>query len=130
MAARTILVVEDDCDIRSALCSILREEGYRVASASDGREAISSLKSGERPAIILLDLMMPVMNGTDFRKAQLRDPQLAGIPVVVLTADGRLLEMAKSLGAAAAFSKPFELDALLDAIERVMDDGDRAIASA
>ncbi|OFX23213.1 MAG: hypothetical protein A2V77_23985 [Anaeromyxobacter sp. RBG_16_69_14] len=130
MAARTILVVEDDCDIRSALCSILREEGYRVASASDGREAISSLKSGERPAIILLDLMMPVMNGADFRKAQLRDPQVADIPVVVLTADGRLLETAKSLGAAAAFSKPFELDALLDAIERVMDDGDRAIASA
>ena len=130
MAARTILVVEGDCDIRSALCSILREEGYRVASASDGREAISSLKSGERPAIILLDLMMPVMNGADFRKAQLRDPQVADIPVVVLTADGRLLETAKSLGAAAAFSKPFELDALLDAIERVMDDGDRAIASA
>jgi CheY-like chemotaxis protein len=130
MEARTILVVEDDCDIRLALCSILREEGYRVDCASDGREAISSLKSGERPAIILLDLMMPVMNGADFRKAQLRDPQLADIPVVVLTADGRLLEMAKSLGAAAAFSKPFELDALLDVITRVMDGDGGSVASA
>ena len=128
MATRSILVVEDDCDIRSALCSILSEEGYDVACASDGREAISSLKSGERPAVILLDLMMPVMSGADFRRAQLGDPQLADIPVVVLTADGRLIEAAQALGAAAAFSKPFELDALLDAIARVMETDGGAIA--
>ncbi len=128
--ARSILVVEDDWDIRSVLCSVLSEEGYDVASASDGREAISALRSGERPSIILLDLMMPVMSGVDFRAAQLGDPELADIPVVVLTADGRLLEVAKALGAAAAFSKPFELDALLDVIARVVDGGGRAVASA
>ncbi len=130
MAARSILVVEDDRDIQHALCSVLREEGYDVSSASDGREAISQLHAGERPGVILLDLMMPVMGGADFRKVQLGDPQLKDIPVVVLTADGGYREIARALGAAAAFAKPFELDDLLDTIERVMGRGRQVGASA
>jgi CheY-like chemotaxis protein len=121
MAGRSILVVEDDGDIRSALCSILSDEGYEVSSASDGSEALSHLRSGGRPALILLDLMMPVMDGADFRCAQLQDPTLAQIPVVVLTADGRFHDMARALGATAAFAKPFELDALLATVARVTD---------
>ena len=73
----TILVVEDDHDIQSALASILREEGLHVATASDGAEALALLRQGLRPAVILLDLMMPVMNGAEFRAAQLQDPELA-----------------------------------------------------
>jgi len=129
MAARSILVVEDDGDIRTALCSILAEEGYTVSSACDGSQALDQLRSGERPALILLDLMMPVMDGADFRYAQLQDPSLAHIPVVVLTADGRFRDMARELGAAAAFAKPFELSALLETIARVTDDRP-AVASA
>lgn len=116
----TILLVEDDADIRSALCSILEDEGYEVVSAADGQEALSALRAGARPAVILLDLMMPVMDGADFRAAQLRDPRFADIPVVVLTADGRLQQSAQALGAAAAFAKPFELKVLLRALERLV----------
>jgi two-component system, chemotaxis family, chemotaxis protein CheY len=130
MVARRILVVDDDREVRQALCSVLRDEGYDVSSASDGREAISHLNAGGRPGIILLDMMMPVMGGADFRKVQLGDPQLKDIPVVVLTADGSFREIARSLGAAAAFPKPFELDDLLDTIEQVMGGASPAAVSA
>lgn len=123
------MVVEDDREIQQALCSVLREEGYDVSSASNGREAISQLLAGQRPGVILLDVIMPVMGGADFREAQLRDPRLKDIPVVVLTAEGAVRDIARALGAAAAFAKPFELDALLDAIEQVMP-RDHPIAGA
>jgi CheY-like chemotaxis protein len=126
----SVMVVEDDADIRSALVTILSEEGYAVLSARHGREALEALRGGARPDVILLDLMMPVMNGADFRLAQLADPTLAHIPVVVLTADGTFREAAQTLGAAAAFSKPFELGALLSSIERVTHGGDQALARA
>jgi CheY-like chemotaxis protein len=117
---KRILVVEDDPDIRSALCTILEEEGYTVMSASDGREALAKLRDRNGlPGVILLDLMMPVMNGAEFRLAQLRDPRLRQIPVVVLSADGRYAETARALGAAAAFAKPFELRPLLDTLGEV-----------
>jgi CheY-like chemotaxis protein len=119
MAVSTILVVEDDADIRSALCAILEDEGYRVARAANGQEALGLLHAGLRPSVILLDLMMPVMDGSDFRAAQLREPELASIPVVVLTADGRFQEAAETLAAAAAFAKPFELKLLLRVLERL-----------
>jgi two-component system response regulator MprA len=113
------MIVEDDADIRSALASILRSEGYRVACACDGREALDLLRGGVAPDVILLDLMMPVMSGHDFRAAQLADPALASIPVVVLTADGGIRDAARMLGAADAFAKPFDVEALLSTIERV-----------
>ncbi len=87
------------------------------------------LRAGLRPAVILLDLMMPVMDGADFRAAQLRDPRLAAIPVVVLTADGRFQQAAQALGAAAAFAKPFELKVLLRALERLAAAPAQATAS-
>jgi CheY-like chemotaxis protein len=113
------MIVEDDADTRSALASILRCEGYPVMSACDGREALELLRAGARPDVILLDLMMPVMSGADFRVAQLADPALADIPVVVLTAEGGFRDAARLLGAADAFAKPFEVEALLSTIERV-----------
>ncbi|HET9598274.1 MAG TPA: response regulator [Anaeromyxobacteraceae bacterium] len=115
----SVLIAEDDTDIRSALASILRSEGYRVVSACDGREALDLLRGGLRPDVILLDLMMPVMTGAEFRTAQLADPALAHIPVVVLSADGRFREAGRLLGAAEAFAKPFDVAALLSTIERV-----------
>jgi len=125
-----VLVVEDDADIRSALASLLRAEGYAVACAADGREALDRLYAGERPQVILLDLMMPVLSGAEFRVRQLSHPELARIPIVVLTADGRYREMAKALGAAAAFAKPFELDALLNVVAKLGGGGGTAALGA
>ncbi|MBC7545053.1 MAG: response regulator, partial [Candidatus Sericytochromatia bacterium] len=83
-----ILIVEDDIDIRETLAEILADEGYSVASAANGLDAISYLQTEAMPCVILLDLMMPVMSGWEFRAKQQQDPTLAGIPVVVLSGDG------------------------------------------
>jgi CheY-like chemotaxis protein len=115
----TILVVEDDADIRAALSSILGGEGYAVFCANDGCEALGLLRRGLRPDAILLDLMMPVMSGAEFRAKQLEDPSLARIPIVILTADTRIADVARALGAAASFAKPFELSDLLATVARL-----------
>src|ERR1700674_1814819 len=120
MGSVGILVVEDDADIRSALGDILADEGYSVSSAANGREALGLLRAGLTPQVILLDLMMPVMAGPDFRAAQLADPALSGIPVILITAEGRLREISQALRAEASFSKPFELSRLLRAIASVV----------
>ena len=120
MAGARILVVEDDADIRSALCCILADEGYAVSGAADGREALELLRGGPHPHVILLDLMMPVMAGADFRAAQLADPSLSPIPVIVLTADGHIQDVSRALRAAAGFAKPFELSRLLRTISALV----------
>jgi CheY-like chemotaxis protein len=84
--APTILIVEDDPDFRYAISQIVRDEGYRVETAPDGRAALDKLRWGLRPRLILLDLRMGIMNGWDFRAEQKKDPALAGIPVVAMTA--------------------------------------------
>jgi CheY-like chemotaxis protein len=82
------LLVEDDAAILGSLGEALREEGLEVATARHGQEALEALRAGLRPSVIVLDLMMPVMDGWDFRHEQLRDPALRDIPVVVVTATG------------------------------------------
>src|SRR5690242_8201255 len=120
MAKSRILVVEDDPDIRAALCAILAEDGYSVSSAADGREALAALRAGPLPRVILLDLMMPVMAGPAFRAAQLADPALGAIPVIVLSAEPHIHEEAREMGAAASFAKPFELQQLLRVLTRLV----------
>jgi CheY-like chemotaxis protein len=114
----TILLVEDDFDVREALAETLREEGYDVDCANDGLEALAYLRGGGKPGLILLDLMMPRMSGSDFRMAQSKDPALAHFPVVLLSADGRMREKAVTLGAAGAIRKPIDLPELIEVIER------------
>jgi CheY-like chemotaxis protein len=114
-----ILLVEDDDDVREALADVLREHGYDVAWAADGAEAIRALRSGLRPAAILLDLMMPVMDGFQFRAEQRSDPALAPIPVIVVSADRTLEREAQGLGAAARLSKPAPVEDLLATVARV-----------
>ena len=109
----SILVVEDDPDIRDALAAVLETEGYDVAKASDGQEALGQLRTSATPSLILLDLYMPVMNGWAFRAEQLRDPKLASIPVVVVSADSRVANRAADLGAAGWVGKPIDFDRLL-----------------
>jgi len=111
---RNILVVDDDAALRNTLVEALEEEGYRTTSASNGREALERLRSEKTPpAVILLDMMMPVMDGWAFRDEQQRDPQLAEIPVVVFSAQGNVKQMASEVSASAYLKKPVMLRELL-----------------
>ena len=111
-----ILIVEDDEDIRAHLRFILERKGYRVVGVGNGEEALAHLRDA-RPCVILLDLMMPVMNGWEFRDAQRRDPALSEIPVVVLTGRGLATGEEHALAAAAYLLKPFALSELLKVVE-------------
>lgn len=114
-----VFIVEDDFDIREVLTEVLRDEGYSVAGAANGREALQALKdSGPRPRLILLDLMMPIMSGWQFVAEQRKVPALSDIPVVVVSADGNLQQKAESLKASGYLRKPIEIDALLTLVER------------
>ena len=116
--AYTILLVEDDFDVREALVETLRELGHSVDCAADGEQALAYLRGGRRPGLILLDLMMPRMSGSEFRIAQKQDPTMSDIPVVLLSADGRMEEKARVLQVQGAIRKPIELAELLATIER------------
>jgi CheY-like chemotaxis protein len=121
--SRSILIVEDDSDLRQALSEVLRDEGYSVAMAADGREALDRLRRDLRPSLILLDLTMPVMNGWQFRAEQRQDPALSAIPVVVLSAGEHLAEQMVPLGIDDYVPKPIELSHLLRTIERYCSQG-------
>ena len=114
----TILLVEDDFDVREALAETLRDEGYAVECAVDGAQALDYLRGGGRPGLILLDLMMPRMSGSEFRMVQKVDPQLADLPVVLISADGRMEEKARTLETDGAIKKPIDVDELLSTVER------------
>ncbi len=106
-----VLVVDDDPDILEAIGDILEGEGYRVSRARHGVEALERV-SEERPAVILLDLMMPVMDGLSFAQALRERERGKDIPIVVISADGNP-QRAASIGALAYLAKPFDIDALL-----------------
>ena len=112
-----MLVVDDDRDIRDVLTDALEAEGYRVVTAADGIEALDWLRAEvARPCIILLDLMMPRMDGIQFRTEVMNDPASPLIPVVVLSADPSAIATAKSLNFAGSLRKPVPLEALLAAV--------------
>jgi CheY-like chemotaxis protein len=104
-----ILLVDDDPDVRGFLQSFLESEGYRVFTAANGHDALTVAR-GTQPDLIVLDFMMPTLDGRGFRSAQLEDPALAAIPVVLTTAAAEVAALGRSLGAAASFQKPFDLD--------------------
>jgi CheY-like chemotaxis protein len=110
-----ILVVEDDVATRSALADILEIEGYNVATVGNGREALEYAQDNPAPCLIILDLMMPEMDGWEFRARQKKHPKLAESPVFVLTASGR--QATKGFDADMILHKPIDVDRLLSAIE-------------
>ena len=115
----SILVVDDDPGIRTMLVLFLTHAGYMVSSATNGGEALTMLRhSPTPPCLILLDLMMPVMNGAEFRQVQQDDPLLAPIPVAVLSAAEQIHEQAPLLDAAAYLPKPIDFDLLVRTVER------------
>ena len=113
---KSILIVEDDDDLRECLSAFLEGEGYSVVEAEDGKQALVRLRSSSDVCLILLDLFMPVMNGWAFRAEQLRDPSLATIPVIVISADAGTPQKATALGAVDSMMKPIEFDHLLQAV--------------
>jgi CheY-like chemotaxis protein len=106
-----VLVVDDDPDILDAICDILEAEEYRVSRARHGVEALERV-GDERPDVILLDLMMPVMDGVTFASALRQRPAVSDVPILVISADGNP-QRAASVGARGYLAKPFDIDALL-----------------
>lgn len=113
---QTVLIVDDDADIRAVLSEFLEDEGYAVATAAHGAEALHYLRTQAPPALVLLDLMMPTMDGFQFRQEQRRDASIAAIPVVVMTASGAFNPDAFDVEHIVA--KPIDLERLLDALDR------------
>jgi CheY-like chemotaxis protein len=118
---RTVLVVEDDDDIREIFTEVLKSRGYAVLAASSGSEALETLRAqsdATRPDLILLDLMMPDMDGKQFMQHRSRDATIADIPVVVVTAAGAQKQRAAGIHADGWLSKPVDLDRLLAAVAK------------
>ncbi len=111
---KSVLVIEDDDTLRGAMQMVLQWEGYRVECASDGHEALDRLRRPDRPSLILLDLMLPVLDGWQFRRVMKDDPHLAAIPVIIVSA----LDAGDSLDAVGHIQKPFRPEELLDVIRR------------
>ena len=117
----SVLVVEDNDDVREMMAVTLELEGHHVSTAINGADALEKLHHGERPCVILLDLMMPVMNGWEFRRALDLDPVLRDVPVVVVSAATG--EMANRARAAAHLPKPLDMDQLLEIVGDLCRDG-------
>jgi CheY-like chemotaxis protein len=117
---KSILVIEDDPLTREALGALLVGEGYTTRTAIEGGEALEVLRQGPPPDLILLDLLMPGMDGWHFRREQQHDPALAAIPVVVCSGTGDADLHAAALGAIGFVDKPIDPDQLLDMIRRVV----------
>ena len=118
-----ILVVDDDESARFVLRGYLEDAGYDVDCAVNGRAALDHLREGKPPALILLDLGMPEMDGREFLERQGQDAAIAGIPVVLLSGSPDLAESAAACKTAGYFRKPFMYIHLLEAVRRVMSIG-------
>jgi two-component system, chemotaxis family, chemotaxis protein CheY len=116
---KRVLVVDDDEVIREAVAEALEFDGYEVSTASNGAEALDHMRTSHADAVVL-DLMMPVMNGWQFLEACNRDTLCQGVPIVVMSAYRNLAQATPGLGASACIAKPFDLDVLSGALERLM----------
>jgi two-component system, chemotaxis family, chemotaxis protein CheY len=121
MSQPLVLVVDDDPDILDAICDILEVEQYRVARARNGLEALQEVEA-ERPALILLDLMMPVMDGVTFAHALRQRPALRDVPIVVISAEGNP-QRAAPVGARGYLAKPFDIEVLLAHVAAIARSG-------
>ena len=110
---RPILVVDDDRELSEALAEFLRDEGYSVLTAANGAEGLRLMRQGTLPGLVLLDLLMPVLDGVRFRLRQIADPSLAGVPVIVMSASGLMQEVTRRLELDAALEKPIDVTRLL-----------------
>jgi CheY-like chemotaxis protein len=113
-----ILVIDDDEDLRESLIAYLEDHGYATTGAVNGKHALDILSDpSEQPSLIVLDLMMPIMDGRMFREAQLTSPKLGAIPVILISAYDNAAEIAQELNIDAHLSKPIDPDNFLRLIE-------------
>jgi DNA-binding response OmpR family regulator len=110
-----VLIIEDDSEIREDLAEILSEEGFQVATAANGADGLRQLRQ-EPCCVVLLDLMMPVLDGWGFRAQQTKDPTIAAVPVLVVSGASDVPQRARALNAAGYLRKPFGLDELVKAV--------------
>ncbi len=110
--------MEDDDDLRAVVTDLLADLGYRVAGAINGREALEYLRSHRPPDLIVLDLMMPVMDGVEFCRRRLRDPALRSIPLFLFTARGQSIA---NISAVRVLRKPLVVSEFIDAVRAVMN---------
>jgi CheY-like chemotaxis protein len=115
-----VMLVDDDPELRQSMVDLLEDEGYRTVTAASGREALMLLRTHELPNLILLDLMMPDLNGWQFCEMQQRDPSLAGIPVLVVTAARTLAQTPAGVD---VLLKPFSLEEVLEKVQRLTGRG-------
>lgn len=114
-----MLVVDDDPDTLDAIATIIEDAGYDVMRAGNGREALQELKDSQgRCDLILLDLLMPVMNGWDFRRRQRETPAFADIPVFLMSAGAHLAVVREELQASGSVAKPVDEEEILDVVRR------------
>jgi CheY-like chemotaxis protein len=111
-----VLIVEDDADLREMMAQLLTLEGFQTETVANGRDALDYLQRGGRAELILLDLMMPVMDGWEFRRRQRKDPALADVPVIVLTALDQAQARAEDLNGVGFMKKPLDFDRLLQLV--------------
>jgi CheY-like chemotaxis protein len=116
--SQPLMIIDDDDDLRDALMDVMSAQGYEVAAFADARAALSALEEGLIPFLILLDLMMPGMSGWEFRAAQLANPKLLSIPVVVVTAANMLSDGVHTLSGLEILRKPFDVSTLLTTVAR------------
>ena len=120
MDTPTVFIIEDDVDTREMLGTFLELEGYHVETAANGRQALDRLANGTSVCVIVLDLMMPVMDGWQFRREQIEDARLAKIPTIVVSAAGR--ERMAHISADAYLAKPIDMDELLSRVSEFCQD--------
>ena len=113
-----VLVIDDHDDVREGLRMILESEGWRVETASDGREALNKITGGLRPCIVLLDLMSPVMNGLEFRQELRNHPDLLPTPILAYSGLTNVREKARQLAANQSVKLPAEIDRLIAAVRQ------------
>ena len=116
---RTVLIVDDDDSLRQSLAECLIYEGFHVAVAANGQEALNYLQLNEhKPGLILLDLMMPVISGKEFRRNQLLNAELSKIPVILLSAGRPSVDLINEIAPQGVIKKPFDLDKLISIITK------------
>lgn len=110
---QSILVVEDDDDIRNAIVDLLETEGYSTESAVNGKDALDKLNIIPKPCLVLLDMMMPIMNGREFLDTVMKDSHLAPIPVLIVSA---VADKTNTEGSVGFLKKPIDIEVVLKVV--------------
>ncbi len=117
---KSILVVEDDDDIRNAMVDLLESEGYNTESAINGKDALEKLRRiNQKPCLVMLDMMMPIMNGREFLDEVMKDSHLAPIPILIVSA---IADKSNSKGSVGFLKKPIDIDVVLKVVSQYCDE--------